>query len=386
MIRLAIVTSHPIQYNAPLFCELSQRSGIDVKVFYSWAGTTNKTDPEFGQKIAWDIPLLDGYDFQFVPNLSSNPGTDRFFGLNNPSMIECVKKWTPNMVLVYGWSSKTHLSVIRYFKGKIPVLFRGDSTLISGVGGLKGLMRMRALRWVYSYIDFAFYPGKRSQEYFLACGVPPDKLFWMPHSIENERFSVNNESIETDALKERARLSIRDNEIVFLFAGKLVKRKQPDLLMRSFMMLNREVQNIHLIFAGSGNLEFELRELSHGNKNIHFLGFQNQSSMPLTYRLGDTYVLPSSRETWGLGVNEAMACHRPVIVSDRVGCEADLVRGFPYGQVFKSEDVQDLKKAMVFMVNRHLDLKSLGFQAAASIKNWSTSNAADALLDSIKKI
>ena len=72
MKRLAIVTTHPIQYNAPLFKLIQERGNIQIKVFYTWGKTAlkNKFDPGFGKYISWDIPLLDGYEYSFEKNIS----------------------------------------------------------------------------------------------------------------------------------------------------------------------------------------------------------------------------------------------------------------------------------------------------------------------------
>ena len=62
------------------------------------------------------------------------------------------------------------------------------------------------------------------------------------------------------------------------------------------------------------------------SERFKVLPFQNQTRMPVVYRLGDLFVLPSGfNETWGLAVNEAMACGRPVLVTNRVGCAEDVV-------------------------------------------------------------
>src|SRR5216684_2228301 len=66
-IRLAIIVSHPIQYFAPWFRELDRVPDIDLKVFFccDW-GLKEYVDPGFRTKMAWDIPLLEGYDHEFL--------------------------------------------------------------------------------------------------------------------------------------------------------------------------------------------------------------------------------------------------------------------------------------------------------------------------------
>ena len=64
---------------------LSQRGQIEVRVFYTWEKDAAEYDKDFGKKIEWDIPLLEGYDHVFVSNevlLSWRPL--RAFGFKKP--------------------------------------------------------------------------------------------------------------------------------------------------------------------------------------------------------------------------------------------------------------------------------------------------------------
>src|SRR5690348_3841680 len=105
---------------------LNEKGQVDIKVFYTWGEGVlqNKFDPGFGKNIKWDIPLLDGYEYKFVENVASDPGSHHFRGINNPTLIKDIKDWEANVILVYGWNFKSHLSCLRYFHNKIPVYFR----------------------------------------------------------------------------------------------------------------------------------------------------------------------------------------------------------------------------------------------------------------------
>jgi len=377
--RLAIITSHPIQYNAPLFKILAQREDLNVKVFYSWKGTEEKVDPEFGEKITWDIPLLEGYEYSFVDNKAKDPGTHHFFGLDNPEMVSEINRWGANSILIYGWSSKTHLSVMRYFYGRIPIFFRGDSTLLSGGNTFRKIFRKIWLKWVYQHIDFAFYPGVRSKEYFLSNSVPSNKLLHVPHSIDNRRFSDDSNHYEQIAQQQRHKMKIPDDAIVLLFAGKFVERKQPIMLLKAVQeIVNSDSSlNLHLIYVGTGPLLSELNEASRKCEYIHILGFKNQTEMPVIYRLGDIYVLPSKIETWGLGVNEAMACSRPVIVGNKVGCAPDLVKSTISGEIFDSDNIEDLKNTLHGFIKEKSRIYGMRESSYKFIKDWSIEKSAE---------
>ncbi|MGB3547223.1 MAG: hypothetical protein WBA17_09630, partial [Saprospiraceae bacterium] len=87
MKKLAIVTTHPIQYNAPLFKLLASRKKLSLRVFYTWSQAADTVkDRTFDRDIKWDIPLLEGYDYEFVQNISKKPGSHHFFGIDCPAL------------------------------------------------------------------------------------------------------------------------------------------------------------------------------------------------------------------------------------------------------------------------------------------------------------
>ncbi len=340
MKKLAIITTHPIQYNAPFFKMLAQRNKVDVKVFYTWSQTEGeiKYDPGFGKNITWDIPLLEGYNYSFSRNTASIPTSASFNGIVNPDLINEIKNWNPNAILVYGWSFNSHLKVLFHFKNKIPILFRGDSTLLDKQSFVKSVLRKVFLKVVYRNINYALYAGEANKNYFLAHGVSKKQLYFMPHAIDNKRFKSTSDS-NLKAIELRNKIGIAKDDLLFLFVGKLEPKKQPMLLLNEFKKINT---NNHLLFVGSGILENELKSSAESFANIHFLGFQNQSEMPDFYAACDVFVLPSSgpEETWGLAINEAMATGKAILASDACGAVYNLVND--NGFIFKRNDNFDL--------------------------------------------
>ena len=327
MNKLAIITTHPIQYNAPLFQLLSDRKHVAIKVFYTWgeSASGNKFDPGFNRHVEWDIPLLEGYDYTFVKNVASSPGSHQYKGIQNPSLINEIQQWGANAVLVFGWNFKSHLAAIRFFKNKIPVFFRGDSTLLDEKKGVKQFIRKLILRYVYSQIDTAFYAGVANKAYFEAMGLKEEQLVFMPHAADNSRFAANEVNVNAGR-KLRAVLNIPADAIVFLFAGKLEEKKQPHYLIEKFVSL--DIKNAFLIIAGSGELEKSLTNTYSVHSSIKFIGFQNQQQMPAVYNSCDVFVLPSKgpNETWGLALNEAMAAGKAIVASDKCGGSYDLIQ------------------------------------------------------------
>ena len=381
--RLAIVSTHPIQYYAPFFRQLSAREGLDVRVFYGWEGpSTGDYDPGFDEEVTWDIPLLDGYPHTFLENESSDPGTHHFRGIVTPDLVPSIEDWGPDAVLVYGWNYWSHLAALRHFHGRVPVLFRGDSTLLDETPGPRQWARRLVLRWVYRHVDRALYVGQNSRAYFEAHGLSDDQLTWVPHAVENARFADAPDA-EAKAQAWREETGIPDDAPVVLFAGKLGEKKAPDVLLDAFLHLENE--EAHLAVVGSGPMEEALRDEAKDHPRAHFLGFQNQSRMPVVYRLGDVFVLPSRGpgETWGLAVNEAMACGRPVVVTEKVGCAPDLVDD-ANGRVVPPEEAGALADALDELLADRDRLRALGRRSAERIRYWSISAAADRTVEAVR--
>ena len=370
MKRLAIIATHPVQYNVPWFRRLASEPGIDACVFYTWhADGKAKYDPDFQKNIAWDIPLLEGYDHRLVAPQPSTP-RKTFWKLKN-DISGPIEEWGADGVLIVGWNYLSHLKAMRHFSGRVPVFFRGDSTLLDTHSRYRSKLRNLLLTQVYKYVDTAFFVGKNNYEYFRKFGLQPENLCFAPHAVDNEQFSSDGKKYERLAAEWRESLGISEKSVVFLFAGKLIPKKAPDLLLAAFKQFS-ESHTAHLVFVGQGTGEKTLRSQSQGMKNVHFLPFQNQSKMPVVYRLGDVACLPSAGpgETWGLVVNEAMASGRSVIVSDKVGCARDLVANEKTGFVHKARCQDSLLHAMQ-KCNKREELASKGRACRKFIKAWS---------------
>lgn len=377
--RLAIVLTHPIQYYSPVFKSLSKN--CDLKVFYTLGKPVCdlKYDHGFKKNVVWDIPLLDGYSCVFEENISKQPGDHHFSGVKNNTLIEDITDFNPDVLLIYGWAYHSHLKAIRHFKGKVPIWFRGDSTLIDNRSFIKKTVRKIFLYWVYKHIDIVFYPGSASKRYFKACGLKESQLIFAPHAIDNERFSTD---MHLDTIEIRRNFSIKEEEILILFAGKLEPKKNPFLLLRVFKELHRS--DVHLLFVGNGILEDALKEQSVDFKDrIHFMDFQNQSKMPAIYQSADLYCLPSKGpgETWGLAVNEAMASGKSVIVSDKVGAAEDLVQK-QNGLIFKSEKPEELLEKLNSLLEKR-KLKEMGLSSKSIIKNWTIEKQVSIITESL---
>jgi len=344
--KLALIASHPIQYYAPWFRHIAAE-GIDLRVFYLWDfGVKETRDPGFGRSIVWDVPLLDGYDYEFVPNTASDPGTHHSGGLHNPELGERVRAWNPDAVLLMGytWQSMRDF-ILRGDHGQTPLLLRGDSHDLARPRGPRTWISRLAARWLFKRFSGFLSCGQANTEYFLNRGARRDQIFPCPHAVDMDRFD-QTAGVAATARQLRADWNVPHDHRVILFAGKFEDKKRPQDLLRAFQNLSPEKAT--LVFVGSGMREDALRAAAQGDDRIHFFPFANQSTMPAVYAAADLLVLPSfgPAETWGLAVQESLACGTPVLVSSHVGCHRDLVRNGRNGKVFNAGSPTDLQDAL----------------------------------------
>jgi glycosyltransferase involved in cell wall biosynthesis len=370
---------------------LAKYSSYSIKVFYTLGANSNLLiNNGFGKEEHWNIDLLSGYNYEFIENVSSRPSSSTYWGIKNPLLINKILSYQPDVLIVYGWKHQSHLSVLNYFHNRVPILFRGDSTTLNDSSAffLRPFFRYVFLQWVYRKVDYVLSPGKASDKYFLRSGLRKNQIIRAEHAIDNERFMSMTEKEEEQLLNLKISLSIKPSEIVFLFAGKFIEVKSPFLLINAFVNLKKQNSNVRLLFVGNGILENEIiKKLNEFpvdiSSSITLLSFQDQVQMKLLYRVADVFVLPSKSETWGLSVNEALACGTPVLVSDKCGSSIDLIKEDLNGLVFKSEDSQNLLQQMQKMCNNDFR-KQLAANTRISLKKYtyqSYKNALDQLFE-----
>ena len=340
--RLAIVISHPVQYYAPWFAHLANEEKLSLRVYYLWDfGVTVNQDSKFGQSIKWDLDLLSGYEHEFVPNQSPRPGTSHFNGLHNPKLFSRLNDWEPHAIMVFGYGWRTLLSLAIRWK-KCPLILRGDSHAIirSSKFTIRGFLRRLFLQKLFKYYSAFACVGKANRHFYLAHQVPHSRLFAVPHCVDNSRFASVS---DTAAQLWRTKNGISQTAFLILFAGKFEKIKCPDLLISAFSIA--VLPNAHLVLVGNGEMRQTLEhQISTTDRAVSLLPFHNQTTIPAALRAANVIVLPSESETWGLIINEAMACGTPAIVSSHVGCAEDLIIEDQTGWSFPAGKLTALSK------------------------------------------
>lgn len=231
--------------------------------------------------------------------------------------------------------------------------------------------------------------GTLNRNYYISLGVDPARISLMPYAVDNDFFRSRCAEASLRRESFRAELGLSPDRPVILYAGKIFGRKRPEDLLDAYARLSsdgRSEPDPYLLFIGEGETKaaLEARAALHGWSSIKFLGFKNQTELPVFFDLCDVFVIPSNLEPWGLILNEVMNAGRPIIASDRVGACIDLVRPGVNGYVYRSEDVADLHQALVKVLEDADMRQRMGRASLDIIGRWSFEEDVQALKSALE--
>jgi glycosyltransferase involved in cell wall biosynthesis len=388
-LRFAVVASHVIQYYGPMFRLLAQHPKIDLRVlFCSRDGAESYYDHQFGVRLKWDVPLLEGYDHQFLTNLA--PTQQGFFRRVNPGLVLALLRYRPDGVWVSGWGTLSMwLAYVACWVMRIPYFVYGDTAFVMERPGVRGWIRRTVLRALFARAGGFLLQGAMNGDVYAYYGADRRRFFLVPYAVDNERFHAESRMTTEERSAARAEYGIPPHHVVILFSGKLLPGKNPiHLLYAMERMRNRN--RVAVVFMGDGSERDRLltyakdRELDH----VYLVGFRNQTEMPRIYGLADIFVLPSSLDMRGTVCNEAMACELPVIITNMVGIygEGDILRAGENGFIYDVGDIDTLAQRLDDLVEDPTVRQKMGKRGWQIIRGWSFERDVEGIVQALEHV
>lgn len=388
--RVGLLITHPIQYYVPWYRGLAAVPGIDLKVFFAHRqDAKGQAAAGYGVAFEWDIPLLDGYPYEFLTNVARRPSVSGFFGCDTPEIAGAIAAGGFDVFIVQGWHVKSYWQAIRACrKAGVPILVRGDSHLHTRRSWFRRAIKYIPYRWFIPTFDAYLVVGLWNREYYEHYGAAVSRMFAVPHAVDNQFFQMHRAKFEPERAVHREAMGISSDTVVFLFAGRLVAEKRPMDFLRALRILVSEGRRVSGIISGDGILKAEMQAYVREHQlPVTFVGFLNQTEIPRAYALSDALVLPSRvAETWGLVVNEAMASGLPALVSDGVGCGPDLILPGETGWVYPAENIPALARVMRRLSDDPSIIKKMGAKAQEHIRQFSVEKAVEGTLKAIEHV
>jgi glycosyltransferase involved in cell wall biosynthesis len=368
MLRIAHFVTHPIQYFAPLYREIAKQPAVELTVLFgSDFGTKPSFDPGLSRVVQFDTPLLDGFQSEFLSNQGDGKPGQNSRSFDCPELDAVLTRDRFDVVWIHGWGYRfQHQAALAARTAKLPYLIRGESTLLEAPPcGLRWLRRRWKSGAFLQRADGCLFVGQNNRDFLRSMGVAENRL-WPCHYSVDARFFSEQALIESDRLSLRRKYLARPNEIIVLTVAKLIPRKCVADLVKAIAKCPSHVK---LWVAGDGAQAVELKELSDQltPARVIWLGFVNQNELPQIMSAADVFALASAEETWGLVVNEAMACSLPCITSDKVGCASDLVRESETGHIFPHGNVAQLARFITDLAKDPTRIRAMGRAAQTRV-------------------
>lgn len=362
--KLIIITTHPIQYQVPLWQALAQDGRVPFEVwFLTRHGLDQSHDVDFAKTFAWDIDLLSGYEYRFLQTARKASPASFWRCRLTERLRDRLRDVSAKFVWIQGWQVAAYWQAVLEAKAiGAQVWLRAESNDLSRSSRWKRPLKRVVLAELFRRVDAALYIGSANRRLYEHYGLPPNRVHPAPYAVDNARFTLQAAALRGERVMLRKRWGIPQRAFCILFCGKFIGKKRPMDLVQAASMLRRKLgpeQVVHLLFVGSGELEAPLRAAcqvveAHSKVNsadprppATFAGFLNQREISRAYVAADCLVLPSDAgETWGLVVNEALASGLPCVVSDACGCAEDLVPAVDPRLVYPCGDVWALVNAL----------------------------------------
>lgn len=347
--KILMVFIEPTPYILGLIKELSLLFQNNIKVLF--------LKNNYSQR--WDIELEASFTV-----LADNLGGNLLYVFN------LLKSGDYKLIHVAGWSNAFIWALFlwsRWFN--IPLTVDSDTIINSKASLWKGALKRMIYPLVFK-LPAAFLPaGQRQKKYFEYYKVAKHKIVIAQMTVDVAKMQCYAETVRHDKCKAlRLSLNFNEDDIVFIYVGRLESYKGIREVLQAFKKLSFE--NAKLCIVGDGSLRDEFEAAANHNKNVYYAGVKHDFELYDYYMASDVLILYSPLDQWGLVVNEAMAFGKPVMVSDQVGCADDLVVPNKTGVIVPWGRIDLLTKAMRQMIEQPENRIAMSMGALQRISTW----------------
>jgi glycosyltransferase involved in cell wall biosynthesis len=373
-VRVLLLNNVPTLYFDPLFEKIRRNSGWQLTVCYSSA---------WNNQVGWEESKFERHGTAIILD-QRRPWLKKRLGSLTAAAVSLagiLTRQSPDYLICYGYTLKPQLVALLWaMLTNKPFAVIGDSNIYCDHAAMiKRIIKRLWLNLVTWRASALITLGSTNRRFWLSYGAQPEQLFESRFAVDIDFFERACLERRDEARALRARLGLTE-KIVFLFAGRLVKRKNVESIIKAVLRLDDN--RMALIIAGGGGEFTSLKAVGRGDRRIIFTGPVAPTELPLYYTLSDILVLPAAREPWGLVINEAMACGLGVIAHRHCGATVDLV-GNDNGIVLNTFSIDELAEALKTIIVHESLLGSMQKRSREKIANWSIDAAA---LDLIRAV
>lgn len=340
--KLAVVTPTPTPYRDPFWNTVATQPDVDLTVFYCRRVTADRP---------WNLSWHVNFRAEYLAGFAILPNNESYW---NPAIWRQLKDGRFDALILGGYNHLTMLAAALYaVRHRVPYFLMSEVYLKQPRARWRKYLKTPVVRWVVRHAAGFFPTGSLAAEYLQFCGANPDNICHVPNSPDFDSLSQAYAELLPQRPSLRAGMGF-GKEPVLLFVGRLLELKQVHTLLAAIKRVSAS-HAVRLAIIGDGPERPRLERIAGElgiSQRVSFLGFKNPNELPKWYTACDLFVLPSSDETWGVVVLEALSFGLPVIVSDMVGCYKDVVVSPAIGEVVPAKNVGALAGAIANRVSQ----------------------------------
>tara|TARA_Y100001978_G_scaffold27646_1_gene23598 strand:- start:815 stop:1939 length:1125 start_codon:yes stop_codon:yes gene_type:complete len=295
-------------------------------------------------------------------------------------LIFIIYKFSKNnykLLHLAGWGEfKLIIALILAKIFRVPATLESDTPYKEkNISNLKSIKRALIYPIILSLPDFYLPGGSSQKKHLIKHGISKEKIIKANMTVDIEKIIIYISSLNSKKINTiKSQFKVSPNSKIILFVGRLEFNKGIDILINTFLDLNKEIEDLILIIVGEGSLNIDLKRKYYEYQNIIFPGRLSENYLLDLYAIAYLFVLPSRFEPWGLVINEAMASSLPVITSSNVGCNDDLVEEGVNGYIVNTDKKNLLKDKMEIIIKNKYLQKSMAKESLKKIKKWTIKN------------
>jgi glycosyltransferase involved in cell wall biosynthesis len=375
--RVLLVHNIMAPYRFPLFRALARHPDIDLTVWFMSRSARNRKWAEAKEDL--------GFDYEVLPSIELNHfSRDLFTYILNYSFPWRYARRRFDLMISAGWLD--FASQAGFFASKAlgrKFVLWSESTAFEP--SLRRSLALPLVRAMVAGADACIGVGTRSREYLRALGAAEANLFTAFSTVDVELFRRVSAAARPTREQRKQTFGINRGRVL-LYCGQFIERKGLRYLLAAFASIKQQYEDIALVLVGYGPARADLlAEVTRlGLSDVHIIDHVEVADMPKMYALADVFVLPSTEETWGLVINEAMACGLPVIVTDKVGSSVDLVGEGENGFVVPAGEAGGIAERALRLLKDDALLARMSGCSAERIQNFTPERAAAAFAAAVR--
>jgi glycosyltransferase involved in cell wall biosynthesis len=333
-LRVTSVSPEPTPYRAPLFDRVARHPDLELTVVYAARTVAGRS---------WDV----AHAHEAVVLRGRSPRAARRILRHDypvtPGIFRVLGESRPDCVVVSGWSTfAAQVAILWCRLRRVPYVVLVESHDTGPKAGWRRVVKGSVVPAVLRGASSVLVAGSLARDSVVSHGARPERVRVFANTIDVASYAERCHRASTRRQELRRRLGLADDAVAVLCVARLVPEKDIDTLLRA-----SAIAGVRPVLAGSGPERSRLERLA-GELSLDaiFLGERPWDELVEVYVSADVFALLSEHEPWGVVVNEAAACSLPLVLSNRVGAAADLLREAENGFLVPAGDVGAAAEAL----------------------------------------